>query len=140
MSLQAPESWHGPRKEEGVSPEVPMLPLLLLATALAAPPADTTPLAAWPAAEQPPVSAGHARDLGLLAHLGPWTGEPELEEQACSLTLMVPDGREILGEPRLSVGPAGLHVAVDLSWGTGGLRVYDLELCLPSDTPVHIER
>ncbi len=117
-----------------------MLSLLLLSSALAAPPADTEPLAAWPAAVQPPVTAGHARDLGLIAHLGPWSGEPELEDQACSLTIMVPDGRELVAPPRLSVGPAGLHVEVDLTWGMGGLRVYDLDLCLPVDTPVHVER
>jgi von Willebrand factor type A domain len=112
---------------------------------LAAAPADNgavAPLRAWPSTRSVAVPVDVPLASGVLVRLGAWLSALEKAAEApgelCTLTVMLPDGAAMKADPVLRMGSSRLEVDLQLQAGSGSRTVYELERCLPADTPIEV--
>jgi hypothetical protein len=107
-----------------------------------APGGPRTPLAAFPERDrgQPPTET--LAEQGVLVRLGTWwdaTERAPAEGAACTLTVLVPDGIALSGQPAFETSELALHATVPLSADPSAMahaRTYELARCVDVATPV----
>ncbi|MCB9781238.1 MAG: VWA domain-containing protein [Alphaproteobacteria bacterium] len=77
---------------------------------------------------------------GVVVRPGTWwdaaEAEPDGPGDVCSLTVMVPDGMDLSGPPKVWTGSARMGVELALAPGDGSRTVWELSRCVPPATAI----